>query len=45
MLLDYGESEETNLFGQSIPEGAVSGKATLKSIEFVDGTTWSASEE
>lgn len=42
MMLDFGESEETNLIGQSVPEGAVSGKATLKSIEFVDGTEWNA---
>lgn len=42
IMLDFGESEETNLIGQSVPEGAVSGKATLKSIEFVDGTEWNA---
>ncbi len=44
IMLDFGESEETNLIGQSVPEGAVSGKATLKSIEFVDGTEWHATE-
>ena len=42
MMLDFGESEDTNLIGQSVPEGAVSGNATLKSIEFVDGTEWNA---
>lgn len=45
IMLDYGESEETVVFGQSVPEGATSGTATLKSIEFVDGTEWNASEK
>ncbi|MGZ0173684.1 MAG: hypothetical protein ACKVHE_29555 [Planctomycetales bacterium] len=42
-MLDYTESEKTEVFGQSVPEGAASGKATLKSIEFVDGIEWNAS--
>ncbi len=45
IMLDYGKSEETVVFGQSVPEGATSGTATLKSIEFVDGTEWNASEK
>jgi hypothetical protein len=43
IMLDYTESEKTEVFGQSVPEGAASGKATLKSIEFVDGIEWNAS--
>ena len=42
MMLELGKSAETSIFGQSVPEGAASGQATLKSIEFVDGTEWEA---
>jgi hypothetical protein len=45
IMLDYGESEETGVFGQSVPESAASGTATLTSIEFVDGTEWNAAEK
>lgn len=40
ILLEYQESEETSIFGHSVPDGAKSARVVLKSIEFVDGTIW-----
>ena len=44
ILLEYGETKEMQFFEHSVPDGTVSVRGTLKSIEFADTTKWSAVE-
>lgn len=44
ILLEFEAAEETNFFGNWLPEGTESAKIKFSSMEFADTTTWTAPE-